>query len=344
MTAQIPDRLIYQNRRQSLYCEPLYDCFRQQRINPRFRAVCTALWRGYLCTWQIKDRKLWLIDLQGILENDEVVSMETFFPGHDGAVLADWYTGCLRVPQGEVLNYVHMGYASQYERDLFIEIEAGVVTGERLVENGVAEQPEVPEGMKAAGFNHSGIFETIDDRFPLKSGFSRKHFPSEPQLKDSGLAERVLQQFLSIHFDERGVAEAVDDQLAKLRSEGVKLEDRSRPVWLACATPDIGLLRALIQSDPGCLTAELYRFVAHWALRATSKAQASHFVSAWSKAPRLFHDWEVDTRAAVRPYLEVLDCLRTVLPMPADANWLTVSILADDLALLQDLLALGFWY
>ena len=38
-----------------------------------------------------------------------------------------------------MLNYVHGGYASQYEQDLFIEVVRGVVVSERLVVNGVAE-------------------------------------------------------------------------------------------------------------------------------------------------------------------------------------------------------------
>jgi hypothetical protein len=35
------------------------------------------------------------------------------------------------------LNYVHGGYASTYEQDLFIEIEKGVVLSERIEGNGV---------------------------------------------------------------------------------------------------------------------------------------------------------------------------------------------------------------
>ena len=36
--------------------------------------------------------------------------------------------GQLRIPQGKVLHYVHMGYASRHEQDLIIHIENGVVT------------------------------------------------------------------------------------------------------------------------------------------------------------------------------------------------------------------------
>lgn len=38
---------------------------------------------------------------------------------------------------GELLNYVHGGYGSTYEQDLFIEVEKGVVLSERIEGNGV---------------------------------------------------------------------------------------------------------------------------------------------------------------------------------------------------------------
>lgn len=340
MTAQIADKLIYQNRQQALYGEPLSAYFRQHGLSPGFKSVCTGLWRGYLCSWKIKGGKLWLIDLQGILENDEVASMETFFPGNNDSVFADWYSGVLRLPQGELLQYVHMGYESRYERDLFIEIEAGMVKGERLVENGVAEQEEIDPVLLEMGIGRF-VHETLDDRFPLKAGFSRKHFPLGPSLTDSGLSKPFLEQFLSVYFDHSEVAETLDDHLGKLRSEGVEVDDRSRPVWLACATPDPDRLREMIQSEPGHLTSGLYRFIAHRALQVASKAQGNHFVSEWAKEPRIFHYWEVDAREAMCPYLEMLTCLRTALPLPADADWLMVSILADNLALFEELLALG---
>ena len=39
-----------------------------------------------------------------------------------------WYTG-------EMLRYVHMGYASVYETDIFLEFEKGVLINKRVVDN-----------------------------------------------------------------------------------------------------------------------------------------------------------------------------------------------------------------
>ncbi len=43
----------------------------------------------------------------------------------------DYYTGLLIVPEGKMINYVHMGYASTYERYIIFEINKGIVTGEK---------------------------------------------------------------------------------------------------------------------------------------------------------------------------------------------------------------------
>ena len=44
-----------------------------------------------------------------------------------GRVRADWYSGELRIPMGEMLKYVHGGYGSEYEQDRLVLVQAGVV-------------------------------------------------------------------------------------------------------------------------------------------------------------------------------------------------------------------------
>lgn len=44
-----------------------------------------------------------------------------------GEVFANWYYGEIRIPQGEQLDYVHMGYGSMFKRDLFLNVVDGVV-------------------------------------------------------------------------------------------------------------------------------------------------------------------------------------------------------------------------
>lgn len=52
----------------------------------------------------------------------------------DRPLLADWFPVVVRVPRGRMLEYVHMGFESIYEKELHIHVEQGRMTG-RLVFN-----------------------------------------------------------------------------------------------------------------------------------------------------------------------------------------------------------------
>lgn len=67
----------------------------------------------------------------------KTADLKALFPKRydDGKVKADWYSGMLRVPKGELLNYVHMGYMSTYEYELTFELEDGRVIGSREFKN-----------------------------------------------------------------------------------------------------------------------------------------------------------------------------------------------------------------
>jgi hypothetical protein len=83
----------------------------------------TACWRCYVGTWEIREGKLYLVDIVGCYKN---ISGKPIF--------AEWFTGTLRIPQGRMASYVHMGFESQYEKELMIEIGKGVVKGEKIFE------------------------------------------------------------------------------------------------------------------------------------------------------------------------------------------------------------------
>ena len=53
------------------------------------------------------------------------------FPDATLPIHATWYSGTLRCPLGEIKNYVHQGYSSEYQRDLLIEIKDGMFVSER---------------------------------------------------------------------------------------------------------------------------------------------------------------------------------------------------------------------
>lgn len=133
MTAQAGEKLFYKGEETWMAAEPLNQ-YLQKRNDIKFISPSTACWRGYFGQWEIKDNKLYLIGLKAYLEGYREVDLNYLFP-RQKQVIADWFSGKIRVPQGEMLDYVHMGYASLYERDLILEIKNGELVNEYVVEN-----------------------------------------------------------------------------------------------------------------------------------------------------------------------------------------------------------------
>ena len=147
MTAQIAESLIYEGREVSMCATPLDDYFAFGGNRPNFDTWrCTALWRGYVGSWEILNGHLYIIGLHGELEDGSLVTLADVFPDFPDRAFAHWYSGTLRIPEGRQIEYVHMGFGSTYESDLFIEIERGVVVGTRIQHNGTIEGESGPEG------------------------------------------------------------------------------------------------------------------------------------------------------------------------------------------------------
>jgi len=136
MTAQIHEKLILDGHEVSMsFCPPLPE--NDSRIielndeevsknneNVDERIFSTACWREYLGTWEIKDNKFYLVNLVGrfkIVDNSPI--------------LADWFTGTLKIPKGKILHYVHMEFESVYEKEGHINISNGIVTGYKAIDN-----------------------------------------------------------------------------------------------------------------------------------------------------------------------------------------------------------------
>ncbi len=144
MTAQIAENLLYEGATVLMCTEPLADYFFLIGNLPAFESNCTALWRGYIGSWEIKDRRLYLVGLEGVLEDGTDVALGTLFPDFPERVFAHWYSGTIRIPQGKQLQYVHMGYSSTFERDLFLEVDQGIVTSTRIRHNGISDSENAP--------------------------------------------------------------------------------------------------------------------------------------------------------------------------------------------------------
>ena len=118
--------------------EPHLDKYPEKR--PPADIVSTSLWRRYVATWEVRDEQLFLVDVEILREKSGAEhfeaelysSMDTFFPGVS-RVLASWFTGNIIIPRGELLEYVHLDYASTYEEYIVLAIREGRVLSERVM-------------------------------------------------------------------------------------------------------------------------------------------------------------------------------------------------------------------
>ena len=146
MTAQAAEQLRYQGQDHAMCSQPLDDYFSAGGACPDFASSSTALWRCYLGNWEIIDGRLYLIALRARLADGSAATLATVFPGYPDRVFAHWYCGSLRLPQGRLVKYVHSGFGSVHESDLFIAIDQGLVTGSHTRINGRAADRDAPVG------------------------------------------------------------------------------------------------------------------------------------------------------------------------------------------------------
>ncbi len=139
MTAQVSETLIYNGKQLMMFTTPLDLYLKANRLS--FVSPHTACWRGYEGTWEIKgsesNERLYLVALRAYRSYEDISGLEDIFPGFPDGVFAHWFSGQIRLPQGNLLKYIHGGYASTYEYDLFLEIKKGLVMNKRAVHNTV---------------------------------------------------------------------------------------------------------------------------------------------------------------------------------------------------------------
>jgi hypothetical protein len=144
VTAQTPEKIIYQGEKLNMCTEPLEDYFSKGGTRPKFQLSHTALWRRYIGYWEVVDDRLYLTDLSGWLEDGTKATVARIFPGFPDKVFAQWFSGTLHIPQGKALKYIHLGYGSRHERDLLVDVLSGIVvaTTVRCIEDETTDEDD----------------------------------------------------------------------------------------------------------------------------------------------------------------------------------------------------------
>ena len=133
MTSQAGDILSYNGEKTTIATEPLKP-YLENRSDISFIFKSTALVRGYIGTWKIKNKKLYLVSLLGFIENNEKVDLNYLFPNKK-EVFANWFSGQIRIPEGNLLRKIRIGYASVFERDKILKFNKGICISDDTIYN-----------------------------------------------------------------------------------------------------------------------------------------------------------------------------------------------------------------
>jgi hypothetical protein len=146
-TGQQPERIRLDGSEYLLLTNPLgmfldshpdaLPAWRGEREGGVSEVIDTSLWRGYRGSWSIRNGALYLETVEilvGVEESERSsaafrdVTEEMF--DRASSVRADWFSGYLVIPTGELAHYVHMDYASLYKRYRVLRVERGSVVSE----------------------------------------------------------------------------------------------------------------------------------------------------------------------------------------------------------------------
>tara|TARA_R110000737_G_scaffold348843_1_gene383655 strand:+ start:621 stop:1262 length:642 start_codon:yes stop_codon:yes gene_type:complete len=132
-TAQEPDTIVINNQLLPLNTNPLDKHIKVVGWEPPEEAsIWSSNWRGYIAKWEIEAGNLILKEASillkgGTFKNQKRQSIVGELFPKNKKVIAIWYSGALIVPDGEMTNYIHMGYGSSYESYQVLRIHKGIV-------------------------------------------------------------------------------------------------------------------------------------------------------------------------------------------------------------------------
>jgi hypothetical protein len=133
MTIQAGDIISYNGEKKTIATEPLKP-YLETRSDVGFIFKSTALVRGYIGTWKIKNNKLYLVSLIGFIEKNNQVGLNYLFPNKT-EVFASWFSGDIRIPEGDLIQKINLGYASVFARDRVLNFNKGLFISETVKDN-----------------------------------------------------------------------------------------------------------------------------------------------------------------------------------------------------------------
>lgn len=137
MTKQLDEVLILDGTTVPLLSRPLSGWLLETSFRfDQHRNISMA--RGYHGTWTLHQDKLYLVTLRGHLREGGAIEMGDLFPhSHGQPVLADWFSGELRVPRGDAVPSYDVFNPVIYPWEIRFTVAEGLVTDRKMVKNDV---------------------------------------------------------------------------------------------------------------------------------------------------------------------------------------------------------------
>ncbi len=138
--SQYTDRILLNNTKCLLYTNPLETFFtKEPSKRPVGSIQSSELWRGYIASFNVKDKRLYVDDI--LVQNPNKgsdgqqktvwnsVADSVFKSEHER--FCDWYTGYLIIPTGKLIKKASTSYASMYDSFILLFVSKGMLTSEK---------------------------------------------------------------------------------------------------------------------------------------------------------------------------------------------------------------------
>jgi hypothetical protein len=200
-TSQYTDYIFYKNKKYPLYNNPMEPYFEENpEERPKNIYPTTALHRGYIATFEIKNFKLMLkdIEIQPIdLKRPNVVewkSIKSQFVSSGNNLQISWFSGILSLPFGEkVKERTTFGYDHIYSLYYLVEVANGSVN--RIKSFNLSELDLLKNKMFTK-FSKTTEYNELLNNY-LKYRKDKHKF-------DNGLQERILYYMKTILIEDKG--------------------------------------------------------------------------------------------------------------------------------------------
>lgn len=147
MTPQIPDTVIYKGEKYFTYSDPFgyYLLSIKPKLRPPFSESSSANHSGYIVHYEVKDDKLYMVELEGNLlitegkkTYDQEVGLDYIFPGQK-EVFAEWFTGDLNLTLPDKFNWSYHKKEPE-PNSLYMYFEKGILVYAGLLNYKVIER------------------------------------------------------------------------------------------------------------------------------------------------------------------------------------------------------------